>query len=326
MIIVIAVLLAGCSSDDIMTGGGLEASPNSDEWDIKPGDPVAFTLLPSVKAQTRTIGPDTEFVGDYDDIENGYELAIEMFGESSGSMESAVYSVTDGALTPKTSGSQLYWPDNTQAYGFKATAGTAMLGADQSTRADYLLQDKLEGYAFVPLNDSENPSTPQYTADGLNYKTSKQWKTANANFGVTDSEKQKIIPLYLKHLRSRITVILKAGAGVARATLATASNITMKIYSYKEGETPKEITPYPTATTVNYTASDSGGAEDNVATTQYEAIVEPYNYQTGDNIAEITLTTSNKTFTYKPSNDPSEDKSAYNLTAGKHLTITITLP
>ena len=317
LIVGIAVLLAGCSSDDIMTGEGLEVSSISDEWDIKPGDPVVFTLLPSVKAQTRTIGADTDFVNDYAAIENGYELTIEMFGEGVASNGSAVYSVTDGSLTPKTSGSQLYWPDNTQKYGFKATAGTTTLETNQSNEAKLRSQDRLEGYAFVPLKDGE---TRQYTEGALNYRTSKQWKADNATFGKTGEDLKKI-PLYLKHMRSKITIILKAGAGVERSTLATASNITMKIYSYQESTTT-EITPCASAATVDYTDSDPGGAAAGVATTKYEAIVEPFNYQTEDkSIARITLTTPNKTFTYKPSNGTG----AYNLTAGKHLTITITL-
>ena len=313
------MLLAGCSSDDIMTGGGLEASPISDEWDIKPGDPVAFTLLPSVKAQTRTIGPDTEFVGDYDDIENGYELAIEMFGESSGSMGSAVYSVTDGALTPKTSGSQLYWPDNTQQYGFKATAGTTTLEADQSNATNLRNQDRLEGYAFVPLKDG---TTRQYTEDALNYRTSKQWKADNATFGKTGEDLKKI-PLYLKHKRSKITIILKAGDGVESDDLAyatAATKIDATIYSYSGGETTA-VKPCVGQTTIS--------AE---TYTQYTAIVEPYDYTTettlgdgGKIIAQITLKGSgsepDKIFTYKPSNGTG----TYSLTAGQHLTITITL-
>lgn len=294
------MLLAGCSSDDIMTGGGLEASPNSDEWDIKPGDPVAFTLLPSVKAQTRTIGADTDFVNDYAAIENGYELTIEMFGEGVASNGSAVYSVTDGSLTPKTSGSQLYWPDNTQKYGFKATAGTTTLETNQSNATNLRNQDRLEGYAFVPLKDGE---TRQYTEDALNYRTSKQWKADNATFGKTGEDLKKI-PLYLKHMRSKITIILKAGTNVTSEDLASAS---VTIYSY------------PGAIAVDKPLKTTVGGDPH-----YTAIVEPYNYQTGDNIAEITLTTSNKTYTYKPSNDTS-GTGDYELTAGKHLTITITL-
>lgn len=317
LIIGIAVLLAGCSSDDIMTGGSLEVSSISDEWDIKPGDPVAFTLLPSVKVQTRAKEKDDSF-DSYGAIEDGYELTIEMFGTGEASKGSAVYSVTGGTLNPKIPGSQLYWLDNTQAYGFKATAGTTILETDQSDATKLRSQDRLEGYAFVPLKNGEDLL---YDKNNLNYMTSKEWKAANVTFGEI-GDNQKKIPLYLEHKRSKITIILKAGAGVERSTLATASNITMKIYSY-QGSTTTEITPCASSTTVDYTASDYGVAENGVTTTKYEAIVEPYDYRNGDkNIAQITLTTSNKTFTYKPSNGTG----AYNLTAGQHLTITITLP
>ena len=310
------MLLAGCSSDDIMTGEGLEVSSISDEWDIKPGDPVAFTLLPSVKAQTRAKEKDDSF-DSYAAIENGYELTIEMFGTGAVSKGSAVYSITGGALNPQTLGSQLYWPDNTQQYGFKATAGTTTLEADQSNATNLRNQDRLEGYAFVPLKNGEDLL---YDKNNLNYMTSKEWKAANVTFGEI-GDNQKKIPLYLEHKRAKITIILKAGAGVERSTLATASNITMKIYSY-QGSTTTEITPCASAATVDYTDSDPGGAAAGVATTKYEAIVEPFNYQTEDkSIARITLTTPNKTFTYKPSNGTG----AYNLTAGQHLTITITL-
>ena len=300
------MLLAGCSSDDIMTGGSLEVSSISDEWDIKPGDPVAFTLLPSVKAQTRAKEKDDSF-DSYAAIENGYELTIEMFGTGEVSKGSAVYSVTDGALVPKTSGSQLYWLDNTQAYGFKATAGTTTLEIDQSNATKLRNQDRLEGYAFVPLKDG---TTRQYTEDALNYRTSKQWKADNATFGKTEEE-LKEIPLYLKHKRSKITIILNAGANVTPENLASAS---VTIYSY----------PGPIA--VDKPLHEIVGGFH-----QYTAIVEPYNYTTettsgdgGKKIAQITLTTLNKTFTYKPSNDTS-GTGAYNLAAGQHLTITITL-
>lgn len=307
------MLLAGCSSDDIMTGGSLEVSSISDEWDIKPGDPVAFTLLPSVKVQTRAKEKDDSF-DSYAAIENGYELTIEMFGTGAVSKGSAVYSITGGALNPKTLGSQLYWPDNTLAYGFKATAGTETLGTDQSNATKLRKQDRLEGYAFVPLKDG---GTKYYTEDALNYMTSKEWKAASATFGKTGEDLKKI-PLYLKHTRSKITIILKAGTGVTSADLAYATattKIDATIYSYSGGETTA-VKPCVGQTTIS--------AE---TYTQYTAIVEPYDYQTGDKIiAQITLkgSTPNKTFTYKPSNDTS-GTGDYELTAGKHLTITITL-
>jgi hypothetical protein len=292
----LVLTIAGCSSDEI-------SSPLPDDGEIKPGDPVMFTTHIPSKGQTRTIEKDDAFTG-YSEAANDYAITIEMYRQSDGAkVGEGNYTTTngDGTLVVAPSGSQLYWPDNTQAYGFKATAGTETLDADQSTRAKYLLQDQLLGYAFVPLKDTENPETPQYTVNDLNYKTSKQWKTANANFGVTDPEDQKIIPLYLNHLRSRITVILVAGNGVNAKELAFATastNIAATIYSY--GSSNLSITPY--AITV-----DEGNS------TQYTAIVEPHNYSS-QNIVTINLSGQSVSYPY-----------TYNLTAGQHLILTLTL-
>ena len=154
----------------------------------------------------------------------------------------------------------------------------------------------------------------------MNYRISKNWKADNGG--------SKAIPVYLKHLRSRITVILKAGEGVSRQDLILdyAENfINAKIYSYS-GETTTEISPYATSTTIDYTAGDYGGAANGVSTTQYTAIVEPYDYQANNTkpIAQIKL--SNQTFKFLVDNESVEgNKSNYNLTVGKHLTITATL-
>lgn len=294
----LALIMAGCSSDEI-------SSPLPDDGEIKPGDPVMFTTNVSGKGQTRTIEPDETFTG-YSAATDEYAITIEMYRQSDvvkigeGNYKPST-TPGDGTLVVAPSGSQLYWPDNTQAYGFKATAGTTTLANDQHTKELFISQDQLLGYAFVPLKDTENPETPQYTVNDLNYKTSKQWKTANANFGVTDPEDQKIIPLYLNHLRSRITVILVAGTGVNAKELAFATastNIAATIYSY--GSSNLSITPY--AITV-----DEG------TSTQYTAIVEPHNYSS-QNIVTINLSGQSVSYPY-----------TYNLTAGQHLILTLTL-
>lgn len=261
------------------------------------------THIPS-KGQTRTIEKDDAFTG-YSEAANDYAITIEMYRQSDGAkVGEGNYTTTngDGTLVVAPSGSQLYWPDNTQAYGFKATAGTTTLANDQHTKELFISQDQLLGYAFVPLKDTDNPSTPQYTADVLNYKTSKQWKTANFNFGVEGSENQKKIPLYLNHKRSRITVVLVAGTGVDAKELAFATastNIAATIYSY--GSSNLSITPY--AITVNEGAS-----------TQYTAIVEPHSYTSSEPIVKINLSGQSVFYPY-----------TYNLTAGKHLILTLTL-
>lgn len=275
MIIVIAGLLAGCSSDDITTGG----FSISDEREIKPGDPVMFTTNISGKVRTRTVT--------YEPVGAGYTFTYFMY--------------KSGVTDPIASGPTVYWPDiNTNEYGFIAKTGTletngdfAALSADQDTEAELINEDQLLGYGAASADENK---------EILHYRTAANWK--NANSDVDEADKKKI-RLYMQHRRAKITIILKAGTNVTSEDLASAS---VTIYSY------------PGAIAVDKPLKATVGGDPH-----YTAIVEPYNYQTGDNIAEITLTTSNKTFTYKPSNDPSEDKSAYNLTAGKHLTITITL-
>ena len=286
MIIVIAGLLAGCSSDDITTGG----FSVSDEWEIKPGDPVMFTTNVYGKVgTTRTVT--------YEPVGAGYTFTYFMY--------------KSGVTDPIASGPTVYWPDiNTNEYGFIAKTGTldangefADLSADQETEAKLINEDQLLGYGAVDADVDKGI---------IHYRTAANWKNDNTDLDEAD---KKNIRLYMQHRRAKITIILKAGANVTSEDLASAS---VTIYSY------------PGAIAVDKPLKTTVGGDPH-----YTAIVEPYDYTSngGQNIAQITLTRSgsNKTITYKPSNDPSEDKSAYNLAAdnagnaGKHLTITITL-
>ena len=284
------------------------SSSFSDDGEIRPGDPVMFTTYVQGKALTRTYADETAFNTDmatYHDASSSYAFTYEIYKSGE-----------DPAIA---SGSTVYWPDNVNAYGFKATAGSATLGTNQTTANDLLAQDKLIGYGFEPIWNSGSPDN----IDGLNYRTCADWKAANVSRSVPEAD-QKKIPLYLKHQRSKITIILKASEGVARTDLASetaGTNIDATIYSYPG---PTAVKPNASSTTVDYT--DATGVE----TTQYTAIVEPYDYQTetttgdgGQVIAEIKL--SGQRFTFKPSNETADDKSNYNLTAGKHLVITATL-
>lgn len=272
------------------------ASSFSDD-EIKPGDPVMFTTYVQGKALTRTYASETAFNTDmatYHDASSSYAFTYEIYKSGE-----------DPAIA---SGSTVYWPDNVNAYGFKATAGTNAVAIDQTTDANLLLQDKLIGYGFEPLWNSGHPDN----IEGLNYRTCKQWKAANAYREVAP-EDQKKIPLYLKHQRSKITIILKEGEGVNHEDLALSTagtNIDATIYSYSDGSTT-EVKPYASETTIS-----------TVTYTQYTAIVEPYAYQTyAKTIAEIKL--SNQVFTFSASNDNNDVK--YNLTAGTHLIIEATL-
>lgn len=264
------------------------SSSFSDDGEIKPGDPVMFATYVPGKVGTRT----------YEDGEAtaGYTFTYFMYkkGESSNTLV--------------TSGPTVYWPDiSINEYGFMATAGTPTLEEDQRSDTNLLSQDLLRGYAGI--SDTDNLSD-------FTFRTGENWKSANGD--------SKIIPVYLDHQRSKITIILKAGEGVARTDLASetaGTNIDATIYSYPG---PTAVKPNASSTTVDYT--DATGVE----TTQYTAIVEPYDYQTetttgdgGQVIAEIKL--SGQRFTFKPSNETADDKSNYNLTAGKHLIIEATL-
>ena len=271
----LALIMAGCSSDEI-------SSPLPDDGEIKPGDPVMFATYIQGKAQTRTVEEFNAEMAKYKTTTEDYAFT---------------YYIYNNAGTQLASGSQLYWPDNTQAYGFKAIAGSESLDDNQSTKAIYLLQDRLEGFGYEPI---WNGSAPVDNIDGLNYRTCVAWKAANVDRGV-DAADQKKIPLYLKHLRSRITVILVAGTGVNAKELAFATastNIAATIYSY--GSSNLSITPY--AITV-----DEGNS------TQYTAIVEPHNYSS-QNIVTINLSGQSVSYPY-----------TYNLTAGQHLILTLTL-
>ena len=152
LIIVIAGLLAGCSSDDITTGG----FSVSDEWEIKPGDPVMFTTNVYGKVgTTRTVT--------YEPVGAGYTFTYFMY--KSGDPNPIV-------------GSTVYWPDiNTNKYGFIAKTGTldangefADLSADQKTEAKLINEDQLLGYGAVDADVDKGI---------IHYRTAANWKNDN---------------------------------------------------------------------------------------------------------------------------------------------------
>ena len=299
-----------------------------EEGDMQPGEEVLFTTCMPGTPETRAFD-----ASNYHAVAKDYEFHVEMFEkEVANALGSADYVpvkttanevvtyATDGLLEVASTSSPLYWPGNAKKYGFKATAGTEALETDQSTEANLILQDQLLGYACDPATDDEGV---------INYRTAKEWKAANVNKGLSTAENYKKIPLYLQHQRSLITVILKAGEGVERSALTTLDNISTVIYSYKANDN-KTIQPFAQTTTIDYVSSDHGGAAENVATSQFSAVVEPYNYltnATSDVIAEIHL--SGQRFTFCAANDflheDDDHMVNYNLTAGKHLVITATL-
>ena len=235
-----------------------------------------------------------------------------------------------------------------------STDGATIKVVDQTTKEKLLFYDRLEGYGFEPLWDTGN-GTPRYNEGELNYLTAREWYQANRTYsmapGYTEAtEWYKKVPLYLQHRRSLITIRLKAGEGVERSVLAygqavgdenVEGQVSTAIYSYADG-TQQEIQPLAKEATVDYSDADDGGAATDVPTTAYTCIVEPHNYLAGattEPIARINL--SGQHFTFYASNDflykdsqaadatGHDDAVAhmegYDLQAGQHLVITVTL-
>ena len=267
--------------------------------DIAEGDEVMFTAaLPRV-AMTRA-------ESDYEVVNEPYQFTIGMYTSEENKVAEGTYKVIENdAVGTLNAATPLYWPSTTVAYGFKAVAGTKTLDADQSEKDKWLLQDRLEG-----SSDS--------------YRTAKEWKDFNESKGLTDNdENYKKIPLYLQHKRSLITVILKAGEGVSKQSLnykLATKDLTAKIYSHTTDT--MGITPLTRGELITYEDASKD------STTCYEAIVEPYDYSanpTSDLIAKVSLSGQNYSFYAQNDSEFDTNKDSYNLAAGKHLTITITL-
>lgn len=275
----------------------------SDEMEA--GDEVNFTAIVQERtAATRTTETQVASVA--------YEFAIGMYKEVDTSVtqvgDDGIYTVGEdgGILEAKANTTPLYWPDNTTAYGFKAVAGTDQIEADQSTKANWLKQDRLEGGTSL-------------------YLTNKGWKSATGS---------TIIPLEVSHTRSLITIILKAGEGVSRKALdyeVAENDLSANIYSYTTDTNGNlvtlEINPLAATTTVDYTADDDGEAETDVSSTRYDAIVEPYEYAKNSSNIITRISLSGQKYSFYAQNDKNFTTSGtrYNLAAGQHLTITVTL-
>lgn len=321
----------------LMMTGCTEALSNFFSDDIEEGEEVLFTTaLPSV-ATTRTTEEEDKYnkqMEAYQAVNKAYEFTVEMY-EGGNVVGTSTYQPAGGdsigTLSTKENATPLYWTSTTTPYAFKAVAGTKTLDADQSSSDKWLFQDRLEGYGYVQLWDSENnKSTDDLNA--LNYHTAKEWKALNEKSKmVKDDDDYKKVPLYLQHKRSLITIILKAGEGVSREALAidyAQKDLSAKIYSYGTASSPLKITPLASEELINYDADKNGGAETGVSSTRYDAIVEPYNYTTNatsDTITRISLSGQNYSFCANNDANYSSNSGSYNLEAGKHLIITITL-
>lgn len=368
IVALLTLLLAGCSEDAIMT------APEIEEGEIRQDEEIQFTtLLPEPGGQTRSAKSDwnTE-VNSYKPVNHAYTFKVEMYKEGENTpaghsyykpMKHTNIGATqienyDGSLEQCTVQGdvqpQLYWQDNVNKWGFKATTvSSETIEVDQNDQTKWLRQDKLVGYSYLPIWTGTNDAgygTDDF--DKINYRTSKQWyadnKTAQQQSGLmveegSNGEEYKKVPLYMKHERAWITIILKAGEGVKREALkyqTAEENISMTINSYENGTGGVQTTAINKAWAqeylIDYIKDTNGEAQQGVSTTRYDAIVAPHNYATRKDeeiIAKINL--SNQNFSFYASNDTryvsgtEEQKrgadDAYNLEAGKHLTIEATL-
>lgn len=240
----------------------------------------------------------------------GYTLSMTM-KTSSENIKTSDYVadvVGSGSSTLKST-DIFYWPGNALSYGFEAVAGNEKIAIDQNSNAKLISADRLLGYAGT--SDSH---------DALVFKTAKEWKTANSS---------ETIPVFLKHQKSMITVVLKAGEGVSRGALTYNVNNTAlsdAIFSYGN-TTADDVTvtsPYVESTNVNYDGSEgSGDAASAVGTTQFSAIVEPYNYFSNKDNPITRIVLNNQKYSFYASNDLNASSDVYNLVAGKHLVLTV---
>lgn len=336
----------------------------ADDIEFADGEAVRFiTNVPSMQKTTRGYTLDSELLTSYSTIQDEYAISVQMYQE--GNTATPVGTCTykpvttvagydeDGTLTPSpvSDETQLYWITNQKGYAFKASAGTETLAADQSTKALWIAQDKLEGYGYTPLKkDDKNVDD----IGALNFHTNKEWGALNREWRTLDNSNQmlstehyKAIPLFMQHQRSWITLKLKAGNGVSRESLKfeeAQKNGTVSFYSYKGDATEPFVVSKSWAQpdTVNYGKDKNGAAVVGYETTAYNVIVEPHDYYThadDHKIASISL--SGLKFTFSASNDHNYEASkheenqnhdvaleamnAYKLEPGKHLTITAIL-
>lgn len=366
--ILLLAMLTGCADKfDIFTG---------DDVDINVGDEIGFVAqVPQIA--TRATAEENaywEHIGKFERVNEDYVFEVKMFEEGVASMiASASYNPTKNTVnnvttyddygTLKENDKYLWWPSTAKKYAFHAvsTNSTETIVtkttngqnySDQSSAEKFFVQDRIEGYGYVPGWDNalnEGNGAPVRDLDNYNYMTAKEWYAANKAWGAPEKlsnaqlvEYWKKIPLFMRHKRSRITVLLRAGEGVERDQIAfdptlTPQNIHTEIYSYDKDNKQTTVTPLLGSYACEYEATNLLPKE-TVTTACYDAIVDPHDYTDGDNMTEqklLAINLSGMKFSFYAANDQkyssapdalNEDvKARYNLTEGKHLILEVEL-
>lgn len=340
----------------------------SDEDGIEVGDEVQFVArVPQVA--TRTVASDAywEHINKFERVQDDYVFDVEMREKGAGDavkIATASYNPTKNTVDKVTTyddygtlteaSDVMLWPSNVKKYGFHAVSSNSSenVETDQTTLENYFKQDLIEGYGYVPGWDetlNEGKGAPIRNLDGYNYLTAKEWYAANKSWGAPDGmssaqliEHWKKIPLFMRHKRSRITVLLKAGEGVEREQIKydkelNPQNIITEIYSYDSGNNQTVVKPLLGSYHCHYDQTNLL-PEENITTACYDAIVNPHNYADGSNLTDqkiLSVNLSGMKFSFYAANDKayssavdaenSDVKTRYNLTEGKHLILEVTL-
>ena len=348
----------------------------ADDVNINAGDEIGFSAqVPQIA--TRATAEENaywEHINKFERVNEDYVFEVKMFEEGvAGAIASATYNPTKNTVnnvttyddygTLKEENKYLWWPSTAKRYAFHAVSSNSTPTlvtktkdgqnySDQSDMDKFFVHDRIEGYGYVPGWDQElndNNGAPIRDLDNYNYMTAKEWYAANKAWGTPQGlsnaelvDYWKKIPLFMRHKRSRITVLLKAGEGVEREqikydALLTPQNIHTEIYSYDKDNNQTIVNPLLGSYSCEYEATNLLPHE-TVTTACYDAIVNPHDYTDGDNITEqklIAINLSGMKFSFYAANDKeyssapdaeNEDvKTRYNLTEGKHLILEVTL-
>lgn len=355
--IVLFASLQACSDADDLFGIGDDG--------IEAGDAVAFSAhVPQVASRSAKDDYDA-LISRFERVKDDYTFDVEMWEKDDDAatgtrLASATYNPTKNTVDDVTTYDEygtlteasdvMFWPSNVRKYAFHAvsTNSSANLENDQTTPDAFFQQDRIEGYGYVPGWDA-GAGAPIRNLDGLNYMTAKEWYAANKAWGAPGELSQsqlvehwKKIPLFMRHKRSRITVLLKAGEGVEREQIAydpflNPENIITEIYSYDDENHQQIVKPLLGSYTCQYRTPDALPEED-VVTACYDAIVNPHNYADGSNLTDqkiLSINLSGMKFSFFAANDKAyssapeaenlDVKTRYNLEEGKHLILEVTL-